>query len=71
MMNAESSRSHAIFTLIVESSQVVLIMLLIPDQQVADGTTCVRMGKLNLVDLAGSERVSKTGATVCHVINTS
>ena len=48
-MNAESSRSHSIFTVVIESST-------------KDGRN-VRAGKLNLVDLAGSERQSKTGAT--------
>lgn len=51
LMNAESSRSHSIFTIIVEMSQNV------------DGRDVVRRGKLNMVDLAGSERPSKTGAT--------
>lgn len=46
-MNATSSRSHAIFTVVVEST---------------DGGK-IRVGKLNLVDLAGSERQTKTGAT--------
>lgn len=50
-MNAESSRSHSIFTIIVENQETV------------DGKTHTRLGKLNLVDLAGSERQSKTGAT--------
>ena len=47
-MNDESSRSHCVFTILVE--------------QLMDNQT-VRVGKLNLVDLAGSERQSKTGAT--------
>merc|ERR1719181_2664546 len=47
MMNAESSRSHSIFTITIET---------------AEGER-VRAGKLNMVDLAGSERQSKTGAT--------
>jgi len=48
-MNTESSRSHSIFTIIIEASE-------------NDGSeTKYRMGKLNLVDLAGSERQSKTG----------
>jgi hypothetical protein len=51
-MNEHSSRSHSIFTIIVENSQVD-----------SSGETHYRMGKLNLVDLAGSERLSKTGAT--------
>lgn len=48
-MNADSSRSHSIFTVTVESGSF-------------DGTG-VKAGKLNLVDLAGSERQGKTGAT--------
>jgi kinesin family protein 3/17 len=50
-MNNESSRSHAIFTLYVDSSY-----------RAGD---CERFtaAKLNLVDLAGSERQSKTGST--------
>lgn len=51
-MNAESSRSHSIFTIVVETSE-----------KGADGEQHIRVGKLNLVDLAGSERASKTGAT--------
>lgn len=51
-MNTESSRSHAIFSITVESSK-----------RGGDGKTHVKMGKLHLVDLAGSERQSKTQAT--------
>lgn len=51
-MNAGSSRSHSIFTIIIENSSVD-----------STGETHYRMGKLNLVDLAGSERQSKTEAT--------
>merc|ERR1712168_1457205 len=51
-MNATSSRSHAIFTVIVECSE-----------KGPDGKQLVRVGKLHLVDLAGSERQAKTGAT--------
>ncbi|XP_045541114.1 kinesin-like protein KIF3A [Papilio machaon] len=51
-MNIESSRSHAIFSITVESSK-----------KGNDGKTHVKMGKLHLVDLAGSERQSKTQAT--------
>ncbi|XP_014678184.1 PREDICTED: kinesin-like protein KIF3A [Priapulus caudatus] len=51
-MNAVSSRSHAIFTAILECSEKGL-----------DGEQHLVMGKLHLVDLAGSERQSKTGAT--------
>jgi hypothetical protein len=51
-MNSESSRSHCIFTIIVECQE-----------KSEDGSTSVRKGKLNLVDLAGSERQSKSQAT--------
>merc|ERR1719454_886825 len=51
-MNQDSSRSHSIFTIVIETSEVG-----------ADGKPHIRAGKLNLVDLAGSERQGKTGAT--------
>lgn len=55
LMNAESSRSHSIFTITVEAIEK-------PDQNAPEGTSDkIRVGKLNLVDLAGSERQSKTG----------
>ncbi|XP_072270355.1 kinesin-like protein KIF3B [Pyxicephalus adspersus] len=50
-MNEHSSRSHAIFMITIECSEVGL-----------DGENHIRVGKLNLVDLAGSERQAKTGA---------
>ena len=43
-MNKDSSRSHSIFTVIVEILEKV------------KGEDKIRVGKLNLVDLAGSER---------------
>jgi kinesin family protein 3/17 len=53
LMNASSSRSHSIFTIVCECAE-----------DKADGSKpSIRVGKLNLVDLAGSERQSKTGAT--------
>ncbi|KAG8171861.1 hypothetical protein JTE90_008226, partial [Oedothorax gibbosus] len=51
LMNADSSRSHSIFSIRLE-------ML---EREDEDGH--IRQGKLNLVDLAGSERQAKTGAT--------
>ena len=51
-MNEHSSRSHAIFIITVECSEL--------DDE---GNAHIRVGKLNLVDLAGSERQAKTGAT--------
>jgi len=52
-MNRDSSRSHSVFTIIVES--------VIPDVVDANKEN-IRVGKLHLVDLAGSERQSKTEA---------
>ena len=46
-MNLQSSRSHCVFTMVVERRE--------------PGALTVRRGKLNLVDLAGSERVGKSG----------
>jgi len=73
-MNEHSSRSHSVFTITVESSELG-----------DDGKAHIKVGKLNIVDLAGSERQSKTGATgdrlkeatkinlslstLCHVIS--
>ncbi|XP_051948149.1 kinesin-like protein KIF3B [Xyrauchen texanus] len=50
-MNEHSSRSHAIFVITIECSEIG-----------PDGENHIRVGKLNLVDLAGSERQTKTGA---------
>ena len=44
-MNKESSRSHSIFTIYIETSEMG-----------QTGETVFKVGKLNLVDLAGSER---------------
>lgn len=48
-MNEQSSRSHAIFTITIECSEII-----------ADGKQLLTQGKLSFVDLAGSERQSKT-----------
>ncbi|KAM7449659.1 hypothetical protein ABFA07_002571 [Porites harrisoni] len=48
-MNAESSRSHLILGIIIESTNLT--------------SGAVVKGKISLVDLAGSERANKTGAT--------
>lgn len=53
LMNAESSRSHSIFTITIEMST----------KDKDTGKEMLRVGKINLVDLAGSERQKKTGAT--------
>jgi hypothetical protein len=52
LMNADSSRSHSIFTIKLEMEDTD-----------SNGEEHIRAGKLNLVDLAGSERQAKTGAT--------
>uniref|UniRef100_A0A2C9K1D9 Kinesin-like protein n=1 Tax=Biomphalaria glabrata TaxID=6526 RepID=A0A2C9K1D9_BIOGL len=52
LMNADSSRSHSIFSISLE--------MVTQDE---NGEDHIRAGKLNLVDLAGSERQGKTGAT--------
>jgi len=56
-MNDVSSRSHAVFIIIVEQMTIDSR----PSKQA--NVQQIRVGKLNLVDLAGSERVRVTGAT--------
>uniref|UniRef100_A0A8C4WZB1 Kinesin motor domain-containing protein n=1 Tax=Eptatretus burgeri TaxID=7764 RepID=A0A8C4WZB1_EPTBU len=51
-MNEESSRSHAVFTIVLTQTLCDL----------QSGTSGEKASRLSLVDLAGSERVSKTGA---------
>ncbi|GLT97693.1 hypothetical protein SLE2022_152460 [Rubroshorea leprosula] len=51
-INAESSRSHSVFTCIVESRC----------KSMADGFSSFKTSRINLVDLAGSERQKLTGA---------
>ena len=53
LMNADSSRSHSIFTIYMERCD-----------KDGKGEEHIRAGKLNLVDLAGSERQAKTGMCV-------
>ncbi|XP_052751578.1 kinesin-related protein 4-like [Galleria mellonella] len=53
-MNEESSRSHSIFQIIIESREHI---------EGEEEAGCVNVSKLNLVDLAGSERAGQTGAT--------
>lgn len=50
-MNAESSRSHAVFSLILTQT--------LTDEQ--SGVTGEKVARISLVDLAGSERAIKTG----------
>eukprot|EP00090_Calanus_glacialis_P016225 TRINITY_DN25444_c0_g1_i1.p1 TRINITY_DN25444_c0_g1~~TRINITY_DN25444_c0_g1_i1.p1 ORF type:complete len:1065 (-),score=410.75 TRINITY_DN25444_c0_g1_i1:108-3302(-) len=50
-MNAQSSRSHTVFTVTVHIKEASMM-----------GEEVLRIGKLNLVDLAGSENVGRSGA---------
>ncbi|KAL5703004.1 TRAFAC class myosin-kinesin ATPase superfamily [Ranunculus cassubicifolius] len=50
-LNAESSRSHSVFTCVVESRC----------KSASDGLSSIRVSRINLVDLAGSERQKLTG----------
>lgn len=51
LMNAQSSRSHTIFTVTVHYKESSV-----------DGEELMRTGKLNLVDLAGSENIGRSGS---------
>eukprot|EP00736_Rhodelphis_marinus_P008000 Rmarinus@m.7700 len=61
-INEISSRSHAVFIIIVEQSESIDGGTNQPTGQGA-ARRLFKVGKLNLVDLAGSERVHVTGAT--------
>lgn len=50
LMNAQSSRSHTVFSILVHIKESGI-----------DGDELMKIGKLNLVDLAGSENISKAG----------
>jgi kinesin family protein 11 len=50
LMNAQSSRSHTVFSILVHIKE-----------NGPDGDEMLKIGKLNLVDLAGSENASKAG----------
>lgn len=65
-LNSISSRSHAVFMIIIEQMQI----------EEHQDYKHVKVGKMNLVDLAGSERARVTGATgvrleECKKINQS
>ncbi|XP_042395837.1 kinesin-like protein KIN-12B [Zingiber officinale] len=51
-VNVDSSRSHCVFTCIVESQS----------KNMSDGLISLKTSRINLVDLAGSERQKQTGA---------
>lgn len=50
LMNAQSSRSHTVFSILVHIKE-----------NGNDGEEMLKIGKLNLVDLAGSENITKAG----------
>lgn len=66
-MNAESSRSHVIYRLMIEVKDEVMPEdadsggMVLPGSAAAGGSS--RVSYLNLVDLAGSERQKSTGAS--------
>lgn len=62
-MNDLSSRSHAVFIIIVEQMTTIDDDMDGVYQDGDDVPKQIKVGKLNLVDLAGSERVRVTGAT--------
>jgi kinesin family member 15 len=55
-MNRESSRSHSVFSLYIQSTET------------KDGVTNERYSRFNLVDLAGSERQKATAATGIRLV---
>ena len=57
LMNQTSSRSHSIFTIVVECAES------------DDRGDHIRVGKLNLVDLAGSERQGKVSLYTIEIIS--
>ena len=67
-LNAESSRSHAIFTLRLTQRQQLLDGTEIDLSELADGDdgsgtrVSEKVSKIHLVDLAGSERLKRSGA---------
>ncbi|KAH9517746.1 Kinesin-like protein kif21b, variant 2 [Dermatophagoides farinae] len=61
LMNAESSRSHAIFTLFIKQTRIDLIKKE-DDNETPEQEVITLTAKFNFVDLAGSERLSRTGA---------
>ena len=57
-MNQTSSRSHSIFTIVIECAE--------NSKEKGDH---IRVGKLNLVDLAGSERQSKVSQNTDNALS--
>jgi kinesin family protein 3/17 len=66
LMNADSSRSHSIFSISLE----MMPLCAFEDDSCPPDGDHIRQGKLNLVDLAGSERQAKTGNKKAPVLKT-
>jgi hypothetical protein len=64
LMNADSSRSHSIFSISLEMMPICALQ----DGGCSDDADHIRRGKLNLVDLAGSERQAKTGKYKIYIL---
>ena len=60
-MNEESSRSHAIFSVLIEQHEISDLYK--DDSNTEIDNPGFKTAKFNFVDLAGSERIKKTGAT--------
>ena len=58
-MNKDSSRSHSIFTIYIETAT----------EDPISGKQKIKAGKLNLVDLAGSENVKDSGVEYFFIKN--
>nr|XP_045584497.1 kinesin-like protein KIF21A [Procambarus clarkii] len=60
-MNTQSSRSHAIFTLLVKQQRIAPVQDVENPEDIPEFETLT--AKFHFVDLAGSERLKRTGAT--------
>lgn len=58
-MNAQSSRSHALFTILIRRQRLMSA----EESGIAGGDLETLTSKFHFVDLAGSERLKRTGAT--------